>query len=131
MISEAKSVSDGPFDERRRQPMAKQDLSKKMQKIMGTIVNEQRAREEVRSLIDKARSTSVNKIMELMMMLESDSVSIHDSAVREEVERRHDKLAATLFYFFLERNPELFIEQLAAMSDSDLDTLAYRIFAKS
>jgi hypothetical protein len=111
--------------------MGKTELSKTMQEIMRTIINQQHAREEARSLVGKARSTAVDKIMKLMMLLEPDSVGTHDSVVTEEVERRRDRLAATLLYFFLERNPELFREPLADMSDSDLDTLAYRIVATS
>ncbi|MFN2433266.1 MAG: hypothetical protein ABR599_10730 [Gemmatimonadota bacterium] len=129
MISKANNAGDAPFAGPGLQPMGQQDLTQTMQNIMRTIVNEQCAREEARSLIGKARSTTVNKIMELMMLLEPDPMSIHDSAVSETVERRRDKLAATLLYFFLDKNPDLFLEPLGAMSDPELDSLAYRIAA--
>lgn len=111
--------------------MAIQDSSETMLDIMRTIVNEQYAREEVRNVIGQARSAAVKKIMELMMVLKPDSAGLHDSTAGEGVEQRRDKLAATLLYFFLERHPELFLEPLSDMSDSDLDTLAYRIVART
>lgn len=106
--------------------MRQSEETETVRSILETIINEQNAREEVRAIIGKARSTTVNTLAEFLALLDAET-TVDDPSIRVQIEHYRDRVAAALLYVILERKPDFLQEVLARMPDADLDALVYRM----